>query len=44
LLFTYYKEDDLIKMIEKDYDIIRIERYKEDKKDDSILLIIKSKE
>jgi cyclopropane fatty-acyl-phospholipid synthase-like methyltransferase len=44
LLFTYYKEDDLIKMVEKYYDIIRIERYKEFKKDDSILLIIKNKD
>jgi cyclopropane fatty-acyl-phospholipid synthase-like methyltransferase len=40
LLFTYYTEDELKNMVKDDYNIISIERYTEDKKDDSILLIV----
>ena len=43
LLFTYYTEDELKNMIKDDYNIVSIERYTEDKKDDSILLIVQRK-
>ena len=41
LLFTYYTEDELRNMVKDDFDIISIEKYREDKKDDSILVILK---
>jgi cyclopropane fatty-acyl-phospholipid synthase-like methyltransferase len=44
LLFTYYLEDELKKMVKNDYNIISIERYTEDKKDDSIILIVQRKD
>ena len=44
LLFTYYTEDYLRKMVEEYYNIIRLERYSEMEKDDSILLILQNKE
>ena len=44
LLFTYYTDDELRSMIEGDYNIIKMERYPEDKKDDSILIILQSKQ
>ena len=44
LLFTYYSEDELKNMVKDDYNIISIERYTEDKKDDSILLIVQRKD
>jgi trans-aconitate methyltransferase len=39
LLFSYYTENMLRNMFGKLYDIIKIKRYAEDKKDDSILVI-----
>ena len=44
LLFTYYIEEELKNFVKNDYNIIRIERYTEDKKDDSILLIVQKKD
>jgi len=44
LLFTYYTEDYLRKMVEEYYNIIRLERYSEMEKDDSILLVLQNKE
>jgi len=44
MLFTYYTEDYLRKMVEKYYNIIRLERYSEMEKDDSILLILQNNE
>ena len=44
LLFTYYTEDELRNMIKEDYDIITIKRYTEDKKDDSLLIILQRKD
>jgi cyclopropane fatty-acyl-phospholipid synthase-like methyltransferase len=44
LLFTQYTEYELRNMVEEDYDIITIDRYTEDKKDDSILIILQKKE
>jgi cyclopropane fatty-acyl-phospholipid synthase-like methyltransferase len=44
LLFTYYTEDYLRKMVEEYYNIIRLERYSEMEKDDSILLVSQNKE
>jgi cyclopropane fatty-acyl-phospholipid synthase-like methyltransferase len=44
LLFTYYTEDELRNMIREKYNIISISRYTEDKKDDSILVIVQRKD
>ena len=44
LLFTYYTEDYLRKMVEEYYNIIRLERYSEMEKDDSILLVSQNKQ
>jgi cyclopropane fatty-acyl-phospholipid synthase-like methyltransferase len=44
LLFTYYTEEELRNMVKEDYNIIRLERYTEDKKDDSILIILQTKD
>ncbi|MFE3845423.1 class I SAM-dependent methyltransferase [Thermoplasmatota archaeon] len=44
LLFTYYSEDELKNMVKDDYNIISIERYTEDEKDDSILFIVQRKD
>jgi len=44
LLFTYYTENELRNMVKDDYDIISIERYTEDKKDDSVLVILQRKD
>jgi cyclopropane fatty-acyl-phospholipid synthase-like methyltransferase len=44
LLFTHYTEDELKNMVKEDYNIINIKRYTEDKKDDSILVILKIKD
>jgi trans-aconitate methyltransferase len=43
LLFTYYLEDELRSMVKDDYDILKIEKYKEFEKDDSIYLILQKK-
>jgi cyclopropane fatty-acyl-phospholipid synthase-like methyltransferase len=43
LLFVYYKEKELKKMVENDYDILKIQKYNEFKKDDSIYLVVKRK-
>jgi cyclopropane fatty-acyl-phospholipid synthase-like methyltransferase len=40
LLFTYYTEDELINMVKEDFNIVNIEKYTEDKKDDSILIVL----
>jgi cyclopropane fatty-acyl-phospholipid synthase-like methyltransferase len=44
LLFTYYTEDELRNMVKNDYNITCMERYTEDKKDDSIMIILQRKE
>jgi len=44
LLFTYYTEDYLRKMVEEYFNIISLERYSEMEKDDSILLVLQNKE
>ena len=44
LLFTYYTEDELRNIVREDYNIISNERYKEDKKGDSILVILQKKD
>jgi trans-aconitate methyltransferase len=40
LLFTYYTEDKLKKMVEDDYNILKMKRYTEFKKNDSIYVIL----
>jgi len=40
LLFTYYTEDELKFMVKDDYDILKIQKYKEFEKDDSIYVIL----
>ncbi len=44
LLFTYYTEDYLRKMVEEYYNIIRLDKYSEMEKDDSILLVLQNKD
>ncbi len=43
LLFTYYTDDELKSMVEEDYNILKIERYTEDEKNDSIITILQIK-
>lgn len=43
LLFTYYSEDELKKMVEKNYTILKMDRYTEFKENDSILMILQLK-
>ena len=43
LLFTYYLEDELRAMVKDDYDILKIGKYMEFEKDDSIYLILQRK-
>ena len=40
LLFTYYTEDELIKMVKDDYNILKIQRYTEFEKDDSLFVVL----
>ena len=44
LLFTYYTEDYLRKMLKENFTIIRLERYSEMENDDSLLLIAQNKD
>ena len=44
LLFTYYTDDELRSIVKEDYDILKIDRYTEDEKDDSILIILQKKQ
>lgn len=43
ILFNYYLEDELRSMVKDDYDILKIEKYMEFEKDDSIYLILQKK-
>ena len=43
LLFVYYTEDELRNMIKNDYDILKIQRYTEMKRNDSIYLLLQKK-
>ena len=43
LLFVYYTQDDLTSIVPDGYNILRNVLYKEDKKDDSIILILQKK-
>jgi len=43
LFFTYYKEEELRNMVKNDYNILKIQRYTEMKKNDSIFLLLQKK-
>ena len=43
LLFVYYKEDELRTIVKKDFNILKIQRYTEMKKNDSIYLLLQKK-
>ena len=43
LLFVYYKEDELRTMVKNDFNILKIQRYTEMKKNDSIYLLLQKK-
>lgn len=43
LLFVYYSKEYLIKLVEKDYEIVEISTYKEIHDDDSLYIILKKK-
>jgi SAM-dependent methyltransferase len=43
LLFTYYKEDELRRMTKDDYNILKIQKYMEFEKNDSIYIILQRK-
>jgi len=43
LLFSYYTNDELRSMVKDDYDILKIQKYKEFEKDDSIYVILQRK-
>ena len=43
LLFTYYNEDKIRSMVKDDYNILKIQKYKEFEKDDSIYIILQKK-
>ena len=43
LLFVYYSEEELRRIVENDYDILKIQKYTEFKKNDSIYVILKQK-
>ena len=43
LLFVYYTEDELRNMIKNDYNILKIQKYTEFEKNDSIYIILQRK-
>jgi cyclopropane fatty-acyl-phospholipid synthase-like methyltransferase len=43
LLFTYYTEDELRAMVKGDYNILKIQKYKEFRENDSIYVILQKK-
>ena len=43
LRFVYYKEEDIEKIVEDDFEIIKIESYDEFDNDDSLLIVLKKK-
>ncbi|MBI9103049.1 MAG: class I SAM-dependent methyltransferase [Spirochaetales bacterium] len=43
LLFTYYKPDDILRLIPDDFELLEMERYTEFEKEDSFYIILKNK-
>lgn len=41
LRFVYYKEETILKMVEKDFKVVKVARYTEFEKDDSFFVILK---
>ena len=44
LLFVYYEIDTLREIFESDFEILKLEIYTEDKKDDSIYAVLRKKQ